>query len=94
MSLYLSSKQLPELVQHSPRERQEILSKAQQKLTVPEKLVLNILKLFMLTPPFLFLARQEIIALTFALIGSFTLYFFVAKPLKLHFCRKYLSTLK
>ncbi|XQW85923.1 DUF6170 family protein [Thalassotalea piscium] len=92
MPLYLSSKQLPELAEYSPRERQVLLTAAQTKFSAPEKFILNILKLIILTPPFLFFARQEFIYLLFALLGSFALYFLVANPLKLLFCRKYIHT--
>lgn len=91
MTIYLSSKQLPELAEYSPRERQEKLIKAQKKFTAPEKFIFNVIKLIMLTPPFLFLARQDFTYLTMSLIGSLTLYFLVAKPLKLAFSRKYIK---
>lgn len=94
MPLYLSSEQLPELVEYSTRERDEILKKAQEKFIAPEKFILNILKLIMLTPPFLFLARQEFTYFALALISSFLLYFFVAQPLKLLFSRKYIKAIK
>lgn len=59
MKFYLSSKDIPALSESSFQERNEKVYRAQQKLTVPEKLILSILKLILLIPPFLFIARQD-----------------------------------
>jgi len=90
MAIYFSSNKIPELEKLSLKERQKVLSQAQQKFTVPEKLVLNILKLIMLTPPFLFLARQEWLLLLAVMTISMMLNVLVLTPLKLRFCQKHI----
>ncbi|MBB6542741.1 DUF6170 family protein [Thalassotalea piscium] len=94
MKIYLSSNQLPELANHLPRERHEILIRAEQKLTVPEKLILNLLKLLMLVPPFLYLARQEWLMLTIALVATLFIKLTIFTPIKLAFCRKHIVNMK
>lgn len=94
MPFYFFSKNTPELANHLPRERHEIILKAEQKLTVPEKLILNLLKLLMLVPPFLYLARQEWLMLTIALVATLFIKLIIFTPIKLAFCRKHIVNMK
>ncbi len=91
MTIYFSSKNIPELSRYSIKERQEILAKAMLKLTVPEKLTLNLLKLMMLIPPFLFLARQEWGNFVFTATLVLLMHFFIIKPIRYFICRKHLK---
>jgi len=91
MKIYFSSNQVPELKDLPMRERQEALHKAKQKLSVPEKLILNIIKLFMLIPPFLFLARQDWGMLAISLMITPIVYFLVMRPLSLLFAVKHIK---
>ncbi|WP_448569894.1 DUF6170 family protein [Thalassotalea ganghwensis] len=91
MTIFFSSKNIPELSELSFQERQEKVIQAQQKFSVPEKLILNLLKLGMLIPPFLFLARQEWAYFSIAALISVLVKMWVYIPVQLAFCRKYLS---
>jgi len=55
MTLYFSSKSIPQLKDRSIKERQIIIQKATAKLNTPEKLLLNLIKLGILVPMFLYL---------------------------------------
>lgn len=90
MAIILSSNNLPELSNYSVKQRQSILAIASEKLITPQKLILNIIKLFVLFPPFIILARLDswllFLPLGFVLIG----YFLVMRPISLYFLRKHL----
>jgi len=90
MAFIFSTNKLPELENFTLMQRQQILALAAAKLTAPEKFVLNILKLFMLVPPFLFLAQLDGIFFVFSLFGVLAIYFILLRPISLIFTRKYL----
>ncbi|MAG76575.1 MAG: hypothetical protein CL811_07425 [Colwelliaceae bacterium] len=90
MKFYLSSKDIPALSESSFQERNEKVYRAQQKLTVPEKLILSILKLILLIPPFIYLARQDWLILLVTLVGSTAAFFCVFRPISLAFLSKHL----
>ena len=95
MAFIFSTNKLPELENFTLRQRQQILALAAKKLTAPEKFVLNILKLLMLVPPFLFLAQLEGILFVFSLFSVLAVYFILLRPISLLFTRKYLiATIK
>ncbi len=56
--LYWNSRSLPELNQLNFRDRMSILRKATDQLPTPKKLILNLLKLLVLIPVFLAIARS------------------------------------
>lgn len=91
MAFIFSTNKLTELENFTLAQRQQILTLAATKLTAPEKLVLNILKLFMLVPPFLFLAQLEGIFFVVSLFGVLAIYFILLRPISLLFTRKYLT---
>jgi hypothetical protein len=91
MAFIFSTNKIPELESYSLQQRQQILSLAAHKLTAPEKFVLNILKLIMLVPPFLFLAQLDGIFFVVSLFGVLGVYFILLRPISLLFTRKYLS---
>jgi len=88
--MIFSTKQLKALNDFNLSERQAILALAHQKLSVPEKLILNIIKLILLIPPFIFLARQEWLLLLATSFISVLAYFLIMKPISLTFGQKYL----
>lgn len=92
MAVIFSSNKLTELKNYSLTQRQQILALAASKLTAPEKFVLNVLKLFMLVPPFLFLAQLEGIFFIASLVSVLVIYFILLRPISLLFTRKYLTT--
>ncbi|NQZ22337.1 MAG: hypothetical protein HRT53_09795 [Colwellia sp.] len=91
MAFIFSTNKLPELENFTLMQRQQILALALNKLTAPEKFILNILKLLMLVPPFLFLAQLEGIFFVFSLFGVLAIYFILLRPVSLLFTRKYLT---
>lgn len=90
MSIIFSSNNIAELREFSIKERQIILALASNKLITPEKLVINIIKLMVLLPPFFMLVKldswQMFIPLIFVLIG----YFLVMRPINLYFLNKHI----
>lgn len=92
MKLYFSSKQIPQLHGLSLTQRLDALQAAQKKLSGPEKLLLNVLKLVILTPVFVFILQvsQNWLALLWALLVCL-LYPIIFKPIELGLCSKYLS---
>ncbi|WP_408033891.1 DUF6170 family protein [Thalassotalea algicola] len=90
MKFYFSSKDIPELADLSIQDRREKLYFAEQKLTVPEKLILNLLKLIMFIPPFLFLARQEWEMLILSLAILFAIKLFIFNPIKMTFYKRHI----
>lgn len=59
--LYWNSQSLPELKGLNFRERMAVIRRASDLLPVPKKLLLNVLKLLVLIPPFLAIARAATI---------------------------------
>jgi hypothetical protein len=90
MAFIFSSNKLTELENYTLAQRQQILALAAVKLTAPEKLILNIIKLFMLVPPFLFMAQLEGIFFIVSLFSVLAIYFILLRPISLLFTRKYL----
>ncbi|REL30207.1 DUF6170 family protein [Thalassotalea euphylliae] len=90
MKFYLSSKDIPALAQSSTNERNEKVYRAQQKLTVPEKFILSILKLMLLIPPFLFIARQDWGNTFFSLMICGLAFMLVFKPISFVFIERHL----
>lgn len=93
MNFFISSKKIPELKELTYKDKQKIIYLAQQKLTVPEKLLLNIIKLIILIPPFLFLARTHWLELIIALIFSTVCYLVIFKPISFIFLKKHFQPL-
>ncbi|KXI28142.1 DUF6170 family protein [Paraglaciecola hydrolytica] len=95
MKLYFSSKQIPQLQHLSLPQRLDALQTAQKKLTGPEKLLLNLLKLVMLVPVFVLILQvsNNWLALLWALLVSL-LYPLIIKPMEFGLCIKYLSQSK
>jgi hypothetical protein len=95
MKLYFSSKQIPQLQSYTLTERLTLLREAQQKLTGPEKLLLNLLKLLIFIPVFVLILQSSANwwALAWALL-LFLLYPIVIKPIQFGLCAKYLSPTK
>ena len=91
MKLYFSTKQIPQL-QHLPlSQRIEKLQLAERKLTGPEKLLLNLLKLCVVIPIFVFIIQisNNWLALVWALLTTL-LYPLIIKPVHLGLCVKYI----
>lgn len=74
------------------QERMDKIRRAEQKMTAPEKLLLNVLKLLIIVPVFAFILRasDDWSALLWAGLFIFA-YPFVLKPIQYTMCAKYLS---
>ena len=90
MKLFFSSRDIPELSDKTPEKRHELLMKAEVKLTAPEKLMLNLIKLIMLVPAFLMIARQEWLLFIVAVMFGIVVKVGFAQPLRHYFLRKHL----
>jgi len=91
MAFIFSTNKLSELDNFTLAQRQQILALAANKLTAPEKFVLNILKLIMLVPPFLFMAQLEGVLFIVSIFSVLAVYFILLRPISLLFTRKYLD---
>ena len=94
MHLYFSTRNIPGLSGLPLAERMRLLERAAKKLTVPEKTVLNILKLLVIVPAFTLLLRvaADWTSLLWALL-VFLLYPIIVKPVQYSLSAKYLESL-
>ncbi|MEP1447587.1 MAG: DUF6170 family protein [Paraglaciecola sp.] len=91
MKLYFSTKNIPQL-QHLPlTERLAAIQIAQSKLIGPEKLLLNILKMLVVIPIFVFIIQMATnwMAIVWALLVTL-LYPLLVKPVQYGLCAKYI----
>jgi len=88
---HFSSKQFEALDKFTFKERQQIIARAQAQLTVPEKLILNILKLVLLIPLFWMLATHNWLGFVVALVVVLFIYVVILRPLNLKFLSKYMD---
>lgn len=95
MKLYFSTSKIPQLKNLALRERMEALQRAEGKMTVPEKTLLNILKLCVFVPVFVFIMRttSDWTSLLWAL-AVFALYPLILKPIQYSITAKYLPSPK
>jgi hypothetical protein len=91
MKLYFSTRQIPQLQDMSLVERLEQINLAQKKLIGPEKLLLNVLKLCILIPVFVFILQSSDswFSLVWALLVAL-LYPILLKPIQYGICAKYI----
>ncbi|WP_188688753.1 DUF6170 family protein [Bowmanella pacifica] len=92
MKFYLSTRSIPALAGLPLAERLARLSAAARKLSLPEKMLLNILKLLLLLPLFVFILRvsDNWWALLWAALVILA-YPLVLRPVQYALCEKYLS---
>ncbi len=80
MTIYFSSQNIPALQNLTLKQRRELIQKAEKKLSVPETLLLNLIKLGILVPMFLYLVWLDgwrlVLPPVFALMG----YLFIYRP--------------
>jgi hypothetical protein len=91
MKLYFSTKQIPQL-QHLPlTQRLAAMQLAQGKLIGPEKLFLNVLKMLVVIPVFIFIIQiaTNWVAVFWALLVTL-LYPLLVKPVQYGLCAKYI----
>ena len=91
MKLYFSTKKIPQL-QHLPlTQRLQAIQLAQGKLIGPEKLFLNVLKMLVVIPVFIFIIQMATnwMAIIWALLVTL-LYPMLVKPVQYGLCAKYI----
>lgn len=92
--LYFNSQKIPELQGLPFSQRMELIRKAADRLPTPQKVLLNILKLLILTPLFILIARSsgwEILGYVLLLLITYPL---VTRPVTYHLCRPLLAKLR
>ena len=92
MKFHLTSRTIPELKGKALSERLHDIDKASKRLTPPEKMLLNIIKLLIIVPVFVFILRanEDWTALLWG-FGFILLYPLILKPIQLNLIRKYLK---
>lgn len=91
MKFYFSTKHIPQLTHLSLTDRLAAIQTAQRKLTGPEKLLLNVLKLMVVIPIFVFIIQVSTnwLAIVWALLTTL-LFPLIIKPVHLGLCVKYI----
>lgn len=92
MKLYFFSKHIPGLEKLPLAERVVAVEKASNRLTPPEKFLLNIIKLMVIVPAFAVVLRvsEDWKALIYA-AAIIMLYPIVLKPVQYSLCAKYIA---
>lgn len=92
MKFYFNSRQVPSLKDLTLQERFEKIEAATKKLTPPEKVLLNIFKLAVLIPAFVFLLQvvQNWWSI-FGATGCLLLFPLLIKPVQLTMVSKYIK---
>jgi hypothetical protein len=91
MAIYFSSKNIPQLENLSFAERQQTILQAAKKLTPPEKLILNIIKLLIVVPLFLYMAWLAGWAKALPPVLAFVAYVLVYRPVYLKLVSKHFA---
>jgi len=91
MTIYFSTAQIEKLQPYTIAERRMIIEMANNKLQAPEKLIINILKLLVLIPPFIVLARIDSWYLMLPVFALLVGYFLIMRPISFWFINKHLD---
>lgn len=92
MKLYFTAKQIPGMEPLSLQDRLSAIANANKKLTKPEKLFLNLIKLIILIPIFVLLTGQfENWIIVVGIMICILLYPVLLRPIQLTICSKYLK---
>lgn len=92
--LYLNSQSIPELTGLSFAQRMEVIRKAADNLSVPTKITLNMIKLLVLVPLFLLIARADGWAIAGYIVLLIVAYPAITRPLTFALCRKDFARLR
>ncbi|WP_412971501.1 DUF6170 family protein [Glaciecola sp. MF2-115] len=95
MKIYTSTKNIPALADKPLTERMAMLEEAAKKMSVPEKTLLNVLKLFVIVPVFALIL--QVADNWFSLVWAaliLLLYPLLVKPIQYSLSAKYLSVEK
>lgn len=91
MTIYFSSNQIPTLQNFSVRQRHTIITLAEKKLTAPEKLLINLLKLAILVPMFLYIVWLKGWLIAIPIIIALLAYLIIFRPVFLFLLSKHLD---
>ncbi|WP_137167852.1 DUF6170 family protein [Salinimonas lutimaris] len=91
MAFYFTTRHIPGLQDRPLAERMALLEAAGKQMSVPEKTLLNVLKLLVIVPVFIFIMRtaNDWSSLLWAFV-VFLLYPLLVKPVQYSLCAKYL----
>lgn len=89
--MHFSSHTLSELEGLKFNQRMQVIRKAAEHISTPKKLVLNLVKLAILVPFFLVIARYDSATDLLSLLGLAIAYPLVTRPLTFKFCQPYLQ---
>lgn len=92
--LYLNSQNIPELAGLTFAQRMTVIRKAADNLPVPTKITLNIIKLLVLVPLFLLIARAEGWAIAGYALLLLVVYPLITRPVTFALCRKDFARLR
>lgn len=92
--LYLNSQNIPELAGLNFSQRMSVIRKAVDNLPVPTKITLNIVKLLILVPLFLLIARADGWAIAGYILLLIVAYPAITRPLTFAVCRKDFARLR
>ncbi len=92
MSIYFSSNKIPELRPYDLKKRQALLILAAQKLNAPERVMLNLMKLAILVPMFLYLVWLSGWLMVLPIICATSTYLLLYRPVFFMLLTKYLTT--
>lgn len=88
--IYLNSQSIPELAGLNFSQRMQVIRQAADKLPVPTKITLNIIKLLVLVPLFLLIARADGWEIAGYVVLLVLVYPLITRPLTFALCRKQL----
>jgi len=91
MTIYFSSKNIPSLYHFDLKQKKILLQAAEKKLNTPQKLILNIVKLGILVPMFLYIVWLTSWEIVFPVIFAMFAYIFMYRPLFLFFLQNHLT---
>lgn len=92
--LYFNSQKIPELAGLNFGQRMIVLRKAADRLPVPVKISLNIVKLLILFPLFLLIAQSSGMLILYYALLLLVLYPLLTRPLTFFLCRKNLAVIR
>lgn len=92
--IFFNSKNIPELAGLNFAQRMEVVRQAANLLPVPTKITLNIIKLLILTPLFLLMARSSGWYIVGYAVLLIVLYPAITRPLTFALCRKHFAKIR
>jgi len=92
--MYFTSRNIPELKGMKYTQRAHIIRLALNHLSVPQKTILNIIKLVFLTPIFLILAKIDSWEILIYLLIVGLCYPLITTPISLYFAQKHIKKAK